>query len=136
MDKQVKQSVFLADLIFTKKDQKIHMIGGKVNEGESTLDGFKREIFEETSINVKDNQISFLFHNVLGAPDLPDIWNQNYFTVKDIKFEDFKPSNEVVEIFQLDKNEFLNMDDELLSYAARAYKHYLLQPAVDPVESR
>lgn len=131
MQKEVKQSVFLADFIMTRRNGKVHLIGGKVDGNEATLDGFKREVLEETKVVIKDKDISFLFYNVLNVADVPDIWNQNFFTVKDLKIENMEPSNEVSELFIIDKIEFMNMDDESLTYAAQAFKKYLLNGQKD-----
>ncbi|MDD2907290.1 MAG: NUDIX domain-containing protein [Candidatus Gracilibacteria bacterium] len=48
---------------------KITLFGGKLEDGESHLDGLKRELFEETGINFNDNEIKTLIENdklVLG----------------------------------------------------------------------
>lgn len=136
LDKKVKQSVFLADLIFTRKDGKVHLIGGKVDENEATFDAFKREFFEETGLKLMDKQISYLFYNTLDVSDVPDVWNQNFFTVENLKIDNLTPSNEVEEIFVLEKNEFLNMNDEDLTYAAQAYKRFLLNDDKQIISSR
>lgn len=138
LDKNVKNSVFADFFIFTKKDGLIHPIGGKVENSESALDAFKREFFEEAGYKLKDSDFELSFTNLLSDESLDDDWYQTFFKVNNVSLAQLEPRNEVSELFEIDKYQFLNMDDEDLSHAAKALKGFHLKSNINLVypESR
>lgn len=79
--------------------------GGSVLKGESTIDGAKRELFEETGISVSDNELENLYYVIAETPIY-----KGYLCVTDIPKESIRlQEGETIAFRWVSKQEFLEI---------------------------
>jgi 8-oxo-dGTP diphosphatase len=72
--------------------------GGKIEPGETVKQALVRELKEEFSITVDENNLAFFDHNVAPAANSPEVdVHMDVFIVKEWRGE-IKPDNEVEEL--------------------------------------
>ncbi len=87
-----------------------HILGGKIKPGESPLDAVKREVFEESGIEIEN------IHSISAAEDtepdkhgVPTHYIFNYFSAK-YKSGELRPGDDIAELKWFPKDSLKNMD--------------------------
>lgn len=105
--RKVALAVFKAKKILlvrsSKKDEVFYSLGGKLKEGESDLEGLKREVFEEVGCAIDEESLKFL-HEFEGPAHGHKNTTLNIRLFEGNLIGEPKSSSEVFEIGYFDSN--------------------------------
>lgn len=106
-------------LTYSKNKQAWYLPGGKIDAGETSKEALIREVYEELSVQLKEEKVTYYYHitaNAYGEDNL--LMEQDCFLYPSL--EDIVPSMEIeaVAYFSLDtyKNEPIQVEGVLIAF--------------------